>query len=113
MEAHERADAGALAELLSEDARLVMPPTPTWFDGREAIVTFHAHQVFVPEIAMRFAPTGANRQPALAIYKRPPGETEYSPLAIDVLRVEDGLVTEITAFLLPDLFPRFGLPHAI
>jgi RNA polymerase sigma-70 factor (ECF subfamily) len=113
MEAHERADAGALAELLREDARLAMPPTPTWFDGREAIVTFHAQQVFVPEMAMRFAPTAANRQPALAIYQRSPGEAKHRPLVIDVLRVEDGLVTEITAFLLPELFHRFGLPRAI
>lgn len=30
LDAHERADAGALAELLHEDARLTMPPIPTW-----------------------------------------------------------------------------------
>jgi RNA polymerase sigma-70 factor, ECF subfamily len=113
MEAHERADAGALAELLREDARLAMPPTPTWFDGREAIVTFHARQVFVPAVAMRFAPTAANRQPALAIYRQSPGEAEYRPLVIDVLRIDDGLITEITAFLRPELFPVFGLPRVM
>jgi RNA polymerase sigma-70 factor (ECF subfamily) len=113
MEAHERADAGALAELLREDARLAMPPTPTWFDGREAIVTFHARQVFVPDVVLRFAPTAANRQPALAVYRQWPGEAEYRPLVIDVLRIEGGLITEITAFLRPELFPVFGLPRAM
>ena len=39
VDAHERGDASALAELLREDARLTMPPTPTWYDGRAAIVT--------------------------------------------------------------------------
>jgi RNA polymerase sigma-70 factor, ECF subfamily len=113
MEAHEQADTGALAELLREDARLTMPPTPTWFDGREAIVTFHAQQVFVPDLAMRFAPTAANRQPALAVYLRSPEDAEYRPLVIDVLSIEDGLITEITAFLRPELFPVFGLPRAM
>jgi RNA polymerase sigma-70 factor, ECF subfamily len=38
VEAHERADADALAELLRQDARLTMPPIPTWYAGREAIL---------------------------------------------------------------------------
>jgi RNA polymerase sigma-70 factor (ECF subfamily) len=113
MEAHEQADTGALAELLREDARLTMPPTPTWFDGREAIVTFHAQQVFVPDLAMRFAPTAANRQPALAVYLWSPEDAEYRPLVIDVLSIEGGLITEIAAFLRPELFPVFGLPRAM
>jgi hypothetical protein len=29
---------------------------------------------------------------------------------LDVLRLEPGRVAEITAFVLPELFPRFGLP---
>jgi hypothetical protein len=32
---------------------------------------------------------------------------------IDVLRVEAGLVAQIDAFLLPQLFPAFGLPPAM
>src|SRR4029079_1776034 len=39
LDAHERADAEALAELLRDDARLTMPPTPSWYDGRDAIMT--------------------------------------------------------------------------
>ena len=30
-------------------------------------------------------------------------------MALDVLRIEDGLITEIVVFT-PDLFPMFGLP---
>jgi RNA polymerase sigma-70 factor, ECF subfamily len=87
-----------------------MPPHPVWFDGREAIVTASA-QGFVPEFgSLRAVATGANLQPAAAYYLRPPGEREYRPLAFDVLRIEDGLVAEITSFVFPELFSAFGLP---
>jgi RNA polymerase sigma-70 factor (ECF subfamily) len=110
MDAHERADARALAALLREDARLTMPPTPTWYEGREAVVTFHAQQLFVPEYQWRLVVTRANRQPAVAFYTRRPGESEFRASGIDVLRIEDGLVAQIDAFVLPHLFPAFGLP---
>jgi len=114
LDAHARADAAAIAELLHEDARMTMPPKPTWFDGREAIETFHALHVFSPAIGhKRAVATAANRQPALAVYLRRPGDTEYRPLAIDLLRIERGAVAEITAFVLPQLFPAFGLPPTI
>jgi RNA polymerase sigma-70 factor, ECF subfamily len=113
VEAHERADADALAALLAEDARLDMPPHPVWFDGREAIVTASA-QGFVPEFGeLRALPIGANLQPAAAYYLRPPGAPDFRPLAFDVLRIEDGQVTEITSFVFPELFEAFGLPPAL
>jgi RNA polymerase sigma-70 factor, ECF subfamily len=113
MDAHERTDATIFAALLREDARLTMPPTPTWYDGREAIVTFHAQQLFVPEIQWRAMVTRANRQPAVAFYTRQPGEPDFRASVMDVLRVEEGRVTQIDAFVLPALFPAFGLPPAI
>jgi RNA polymerase sigma-70 factor (ECF subfamily) len=113
MDAHERSDATTFAALLREDARLTMPPTPTWYDGREAIVTFHARQVFVPELQWRAIVTRANRQPAAALYTRRPGELEFRATVMDVLRVEDGLVAQIDAFILLSLFPAFGLPATI
>jgi RNA polymerase sigma-70 factor, ECF subfamily len=112
MAAHERADVAAFAALLREDARLTMPPTPTWYDGRQAVVAFHA-QLFVARYEWRLRVTGANRQPAVAFYTRRPGESEYRASGIDVLRIEDGLVAQIDAFLLPQFFPAFGLPAAM
>jgi RNA polymerase sigma-70 factor (ECF subfamily) len=113
MDAHERADVAAFAALLREDARLTMPPTPTWYDGREAVVTFHARQVFVPEYQWRFVVTRANRQPAVALYTRRPGESEYRASVMDVLLIEDGLLAQIDSFVLPHLFPAFGLPPTL
>ncbi|MGH3094325.1 MAG: sigma-70 family RNA polymerase sigma factor [Gaiellaceae bacterium] len=114
MEAHERADATALAELLREDARFTMPPQPMWCEGREAIMAAFTPEIFGPEAMgdFRLVPTRANRQPAAANYVRRRGDSEYRALALDVLRIENGKVVEITAFV-PDLFPAFGLPPTL
>ena len=113
LEAHEEADVDGLRALLREDARLTMPPHAVWFAGREAILIASA-QGFEPEFGeLRSVVTGANRQPAAAHYLRAPGDTEYRPLALDVLRIDGGVVAEITSFVLPDLFPAFGLPPTL
>ena len=92
--AHEHGDASALAALLREDARLTMPPQPTWYAGRSAIVAAVAAAAFTPAFGqLRLLPTGANRQPAAAFYVRRPDETVFRAFAIDVLRVEAYLTT--------------------
>ena len=109
VDAHDRADADALAALLREDARLTMPPHPTWYEGRAAI-RIAAGQGFEPSFGtLRTLVTAANRQPAAAHYLRRPGESEYRALALDVLLVEDGRIAEICSFVSPELFPAFGL----
>src|SRR4051794_41166496 len=75
VDAHERADAHALAELLREDARLTMPPHPVWYDGRTAIL-IASQQGFDPAFGdLRSLVAGANMQPAVAHYLRRPGES--------------------------------------
>jgi RNA polymerase sigma-70 factor, ECF subfamily len=113
IDAHERADVDALAELLREDAFLTMPPHPTWYAGRDAILTA-TQQGFEPGFGrLRSIVTGANLQPAVAHYLLAPGESEYRPLAFDVLRIEGGRVAEIASFVFPELFPAFGLPPTL
>ena len=113
LDAHDRTDIEALAGLLREDARLTMPPHPTWFDGRDAIVTAMV-KGFDPGFGeLRAVITGANRQPAVAHYLRAPGDFVHRALAIDVLRVEGGLVAEITSFVTAELFAAFGLPATL
>jgi RNA polymerase sigma-70 factor, ECF subfamily len=113
LDAHERADADTLAALLREDVRLTMPPHPTWYAGRTAVL-IAARQGFDPEFgALRSLVAGANMQPTVAHYLRPPGERVYRPLALDVLRIEAGCVAEISSFVFPALFPAFGLPPSL
>jgi RNA polymerase sigma-70 factor, ECF subfamily len=109
LQAHDESDADALAALLRKDARLTMPPLPTWYQGREAVVAAAA-QGFDPNFGrLRSVVLGANAQPAAAHYLRRPGDSAFRPLAFDVLRVEDGRIAEITSFVYPELFPAFGL----
>jgi RNA polymerase sigma-70 factor (ECF subfamily) len=110
VEAHERSDADALAAVLREDARLTMPPHPTWYAGREAIL-IAMQPAFEPEFGhLRSVAVGANAQAAVAHYLRRPDDSEHRPLALDVLSIEDGRIAEITSFVSPELFPAFGLP---
>jgi RNA polymerase sigma-70 factor (ECF subfamily) len=117
MDATDRADVAALTALLREDVRLTMPPYPTWFQGPEEIGTAFSLSS-TPGLPTYLGPfhtvaTAANRQPAMAAYARRPGDPQYRALGIDVLRVEDHLVVEITRFVTGDLFPAFGLPPTV
>ena len=60
----------------------------------------------------RLLPTRANRMPTAASYLRRPGDTEFRAFKLDVLRIEDGAIAEITTFG-PALFPHFGLPATL
>jgi RNA polymerase sigma-70 factor, ECF subfamily len=117
MEATDRADVAAMTALLSEEARLTMPPYPTWFQGREdiatsmALATDPASSTYLGEF--RTVATAANRQPAVAAYVRRPGDSEYRALGIDVLRLEGGLVIEVTRFITADIFEAFGLKSTL
>ena len=114
IEASERADMPALAALLREDAWQTMPPHPEWFAGREAMLAMWAAAMIGPDAAgdWRLLPTRANRQPAAANYLRTAGDTQFLASNLDVLRIENGLVAEVTTFG-RELFPAFGLPLAL
>ena len=116
IEAHEHGDSSALAELLSEEVRLTMPPHPLWIAGRDTLLGFHA-QVFDPTSPWyhgrwRSLPTRANRQPAVAHYLQRPGDSEYRAQVVDVMRIASGRIVEITAFE-PHLFAAFALPEKL
>jgi RNA polymerase sigma-70 factor (ECF subfamily) len=116
MAAHEHGDLEAFAGLLSEDVRLSMPPLPYWFVGRPAVIDFTREALGpgspLQGVAWHGVVTRANRQPAVAGYVRRPGESEYRAQVLNVLRIEDGMITEITAFE-ARLFGAFGLPPTI
>ena len=113
VDAHERADADAVIELLREDARITMPPDRS-VEGRDALVAFFAHDIFGPDGPgeFRLVATQANRMPAAANYLRRPGDDRFRAVALDVLRIEDGVIVEISVFD-PRVFSRFDLPDEL
>ena len=61
---------------------------------------------------LRCVVTRANGQPAVGVYRRREGEEDYRPLAVDVLRMAEGVVVEILTFV-PGQFAALGLPRAV
>ena len=113
MAAHERADAAGVVELLREDVRFTMPPQPTCYQGREAVAAFFETALGAGRIGdFKLVPIRANRQPAAANYLRRPVDTVFRALSLDVLRIENGELVEITTFE-PKFFPAFGLPPSL
>jgi RNA polymerase sigma-70 factor (ECF subfamily) len=103
-------DLPALVALLCEDAHMAMPPTPSWYSGRDNIGTYLRHLFTSPwGCDLRLRPTAANRQPALAVYAPVRHDADYRPFALQVLTIHKGLLSAITGFVHPGLFDRFGL----
>jgi RNA polymerase sigma-70 factor (ECF subfamily) len=112
MDAHARADAAAVIELLGDDIRFSMPPTQARFEGRPAVAAFFVELFGVDNPGdWRLVPTRANGLPAVANYVRAPGESDFMATTLDVLRIESGRRIEITTFD-ARTFPAFGLPPA-
>lgn len=110
MDAHARSDLGAVVQLMRADVRFTMPPQPTLVVGSQAVGEFFSDGFAGGEF--RLIPTRANRQLATANYYRQAGEPEFRALSLDVLRIVDGQIAEITTFE-PNLFGHFGLPEVL
>ena len=112
--ATETLDVDGLAALLREDLRFAMPPQPGVWVGRRQTVQGWVDAGFGrgEYTDWRCVTTTANGQPAVAAYLRRPGTATYEAIAMDVLRIEDGLIAEIITFD-SDVFGWFGLPSQL
>jgi RNA polymerase sigma-70 factor (ECF subfamily) len=108
--AHEQGDAALALSIAAQDLRITMPPSPMLFEGLDVIGPLLEHAMSDGD--WRLLPTMANRMPTAASYLRAPGDTVHRPFKLDILRVVDGRVAEITT-LGPELFPEFGLPATL
>ena len=108
IEALELRDFAALAALVRADARFSFPPRAVWYDGLQAFR--RASDKHAAPGEHLFVPAAANLQPAFAVYLRALGERRYRPLALALLRVEEGRVVEVVHWDRPELFGPFGLP---
>ncbi len=107
VDAFTRADPDALVDLLRVDVEMEMPPIPTWFTGRRAVVGFLAGRVLRREGQWRLAPVHANGQPAFVVHEHA-GDARFEAYGVHVLTLVGARIARITAFNDPGLVPAFG-----
>ena len=113
VDAWSRGDVEAICALLAEDAVFSMPPWPIWWQGAETLARISAKLAAACALRPGAIPCRANGQTALAHYSLDAETGLYRASAIDVLTFEGERIKEITAFVLPGLFARFGLPPVL
>jgi RNA polymerase sigma-70 factor (ECF subfamily) len=109
--AWERADVDGLVTLLADDARLSMPPVPSWFDGAGAIGAWLGKFVLPTEAAGRFVGrrTRANGLPAVALYQRA-DEGGFELQGVHTIDMRGEHIVEVVAFMDPRTFRFFEVP---
>lgn len=111
VDAWERGDVQALMRLLREDATASMPPYPGWLRGPAALGAFIGKRMAEVAGRQRWLPLPCP-DAGVAFY-RANAEGRFLAHALHLARAEGGVIVEVHAFLLPALFPRFGLPAEI
>ena len=120
VQAWETADVEGLVALLKEEAMLAMPPSPSWYKGREAIRIFVAGTVFGENGMFAGRAPGrwrlilrrANAAPAVALYQRD-DKDGYQAFGLHLLHSDAGKLDQIISFIDPSLPVRFGLPATL
>jgi RNA polymerase sigma-70 factor (TIGR02960 family) len=112
-DAVESGDVDELVALLTQDARLTMPPLPLEYQGHDAIGAFLRHREELRGRPLRVVPTRANTQPAFACYLPDTQSGIAYAHALFVLTLEGDHVSAITWFGDNSVFPHFELPHTL
>jgi len=113
VDAWERGDVDAVVAMLAEDATMAMPPIATWYGGRDAVAAFLRGWPLAGEARWRLVHARANGQPAFGHYIWDAEQGSFRPHGVNVLTLRGARIAEITAFLTPEAFARFGLPNEI
>jgi RNA polymerase sigma-70 factor (ECF subfamily) len=92
--------------LLTEEPTWSMPPLPVWFRGPDAVAGFLSD--YPLRERWRHVPTRANGQLAVGCYIFNEERGCYLIAVLDVLTLRGELVDDVTAFLAPWLYERFG-----
>ena len=115
IELTERNDVHGLAELLRADVQFTMPPEPMAVVGRDVVVGSWVEGGFgsPPYNNWKHVVTRANGMPAVVWYLRRPEDDHHRPFAMDVMRLENGAIAEITTFDAARLLDAFALPESL
>jgi ketosteroid isomerase-like protein len=110
VDALERGDIERVVALLTDDARMTMPPEPFELRGSRSIAE-NLGRVWVEGV--KVVPTRANNAPALGYYRPDPHADVYRASGLLVLSVAGDRVSSLTRFGDLSLFATFGLPRTI
>ena len=113
VDAWERADVDAVVAMLAEDVAIAMPPTPTWFRGREVLRGFLAERPMSGAIRWRGIPVRANGQPAIAFYQWDEERGAFVPHGVTVLTLRGDKIAQIDAFIDAESLRGFELPDEL
>jgi len=111
--AWERSDVEAIVAMLTEDARMTMPPLPTWYDGREEVAVFLSGWPLACGKRWRLIPARANGQLAFGAYLWDEEMHAFMPHGVNMLTLRGAHIEEITAFLTTEALQGLGLPDTI
>ena len=109
--AFQRFDLEELVALLTDDARLTMPPEPADHRGPGPIARFllQSHQ----GQELKFLPARANGQPALVLYLPDPSAPIWRACGLIVVTLRGDRVRALTRFADLSLLTRFGYPRTL
>jgi RNA polymerase sigma-70 factor (ECF subfamily) len=106
MEALQQGDVDSMVTMLTEDAAWSMPPLPGWYRGHEAVAAFLTD--YPMRERWRHVPIRANGQLAVGCYMWNQETQSYVAAVLDVLTLRGSRIAEVTGFLSPWVFRRFG-----
>jgi RNA polymerase sigma-70 factor (ECF subfamily) len=109
VEAWAQNDIDAIIGMLTETAIATMPPTHTWFRGRDAFAVGLRVGAFDNGQRWRMLPTSANGQLALGAYLLD-SSGDFLPNHLSVLTLQGDRIEQLDAFHDPTAPERFGLP---
>ncbi len=109
--AFERFDLDELVALLTDDARLTMPPEPAEHRGPRPIAGFLLESHLGQDL--KFLPTRANSQPALVLYLPDPSAPIWRACGLIVLTLRGNQIHALTRFGDLGLLARFGFPRTL
>jgi len=101
VQAWERHDVGAIVAMLTESVAIAMPPTATWYRGRETVATFLGARPLDGSLKWRLTAGRASGQLAARADLWDPAAGGFRPHHTAVLTLRGGLIDEINTFLEP------------
>jgi RNA polymerase sigma-70 factor (ECF subfamily) len=110
VDALEHGDVERVLALLTDDARMTMPPEPFELQGPRPIAEYLGR---LWREGVKVVMTGANNTPAFGYYRPDPHADVYRASGLIVVSVTGARVSSLTRFGDISLFASFGLPRTL